>query len=83
MLVAGGGDGQVLLFDQSKAVSLLGRDEYMVCVCAYIYNIYDICHIYINMFNPPKDRNVIYHHFNGMFFFVFFSGLVYIYTVFI
>ena len=35
------------------------------------------------MFNPPKDRNVIYHHFNGMFFFVFFSGLVYIYTVFI
>ena len=43
MLVAGGGDGQVLLFDQSKAVSLLGRDEYMVCVCTYIYNIFNLC----------------------------------------
>ena len=37
MLVAGGGDGQVLLFDQSKAASLLGREDYRVCVCVYIY----------------------------------------------
>ena len=47
MLVAGGGDGQVLLFDQSKAVSLLGRDEYMVCVCVHISIIYMISVIYI------------------------------------